>query len=64
MKNLKMDQPHDSKGELYQPSLPSVEEENRSLHHSLDRRRIIGEEHDHVTHALYSDFMHSYTMFL
>ena len=34
------------------------------MHHSIDRRRIVGEEHALSTYVLYFDFMHSYTMFL
>ena len=59
-----MDQQHDSLEELNQPTLPSLEEENRSMHLSLNRRKIIGERHDPVTHVFIYDFMHSYTMFL
>ena len=52
------------KEESNQLTLSSFEEENRSMHHSIDGRRIVGEKHDHVTYVLYSDFMYSYTMFL
>ena len=34
------------------------------MHHSIDRRRIVGEEHALNTCILYSNFMHSYTLFL
>ena len=61
---LELEQQHDSKEELNQPSLPSLEEESRSMHHSIDRRRIVGEDHALSTSILYYDFMHSYTMFL
>ena len=34
------------------------------MHHSINGRGIVGEEHDHVTYVLYSNFIHSYTMLL
>ena len=34
------------------------------MHHSIDRRRIVGEENALSRCILYSNFMHSYTMFL
>ena len=61
MDSVELEQQYHSKGELNQPSL---EGESRSMHHSIDRRRIIGEEHALNTCILYSNFMHYYTMFL
>ena len=63
MKLVELEQQHEYKEELNYPSLSLFEEENRSMHHSIDRRRIVGEEHALVTHVLYSGFMHSSTMF-
>ena len=64
MDSVELEQKYGSKGELNQPSLPSLEGESTSMHHSIDRRRIVGEEHALSTFILYYDFMHSYTMFL
>ena len=64
MNHVEMEQEHDSIRELNQPSLSLLEEEDRSMHHSIDMRRIVGEEHALVTYVLYSNFMHSSTMFL
>ena len=50
--------------ESNQLTLSSFEEDNRSMHDSIDGRRIVGEKNDHVTYVLYSNFMHYYTMFL
>ena len=61
---VEMEQQHDSKEELNQPSHSSLEEESRSMHHSIDGRRIVGEEHALSTSVLYSNFMHYYTIFL
>ena len=70
-KNGRGNFPHDTFGmegvkkkESNQLTLSSFEEDNRSVHHSIYGRRIVGEEHDHVTYVLYSNFMCSYTMFL
>ena len=64
MELVKLEQKYESKEELNQPSPSSLEEESRSMHHSIDRRRIVGEEHALSTCILYYEFMHSYTMFL
>ena len=62
--SVDLERKYGPKGELNQPSLPSLEGESRSMHHSINRRRIVGEEHALSTFILYYDFMHSYTMFL
>ena len=49
---------------MNQPSLPPLERESSSMHHSINRRRIVGGEHALNTCTLYSDFMHSYTIYL
>ena len=61
---VESEQQHYSKEELNQPSLSSLEEESRSMHHSIDMRRIVAGEHVLSSCVLYSDFMHSYTMLL
>ena len=64
MKFVDLGQQHDSMKELFQPSLPSFERGDRSMHHSICIRRTVGEEHAHVRHILFFDCMHSFTMFM
>ena len=36
----------------------------KSMHNSMCRRDIVGEESDHVKQVLFSDFTYSFTMFM
>lgn len=49
---MEMEKQHSSMGELNQPSFSILEEEDRSMHNSIDIRRIVGEENALVTHVL------------
>ena len=64
MDSVELEQQYGSKKELNQPSLPPLKRESRSMHHSIDGRRMFGGEHALNTCTLYSDFMHSYTISL
>ena len=64
MRYMELGQQHDSMKELLQPSLPSFERGERSMHHSICTRRIVGEEHTHVNHVLFSDCMYYFTMYM
>ena len=61
---VELEQQYGYKGVLNQPSLPPLGMESRSMHHSIDGRKFFGGEHALNTCTLYSDFMHSYTIFL
>ena len=50
--------------ESFQPSLPSFERGERSMHNSMCMRDIVGEEYDHVKQVSFSDFSHPFTMFM
>ena len=62
MHHVEMEQQHNSMRELIQPSLSTFERGDRSKHHFICFRRIIGEEHTYVNHVLFSDCMHYFTM--
>ena len=64
MYHVEMEQQHNSMEYLNQPSPSLLEEGDRPMHNSIDMRRIVGEEHALVTHFLYYDFMHYFTMFM
>ena len=64
MNYVELGQPGDSMQELFQPSLPSFERGEISMHNSMSRRSIVGEESNHVNHVLFSDCTYSYTMFM
>ena len=64
MKHVELGQQYDSMKELFQLSLPSFENGETSMHHSICTRMIVGEGHTHVNHALFSDCMYSVTMFM
>ena len=55
---------HESMKESFQPSLPSFERGDISMHHSICMRSIVGEEYDHVKHVLFSYFTYYCTMFM
>ena len=61
---VELGQQHDSMKELFQPSLHSFERGERSMHHSICMRIIVGKESDHVKHVLFSDYTYYFTMFM
>ena len=64
MNYVELGQPYDSMQELFQPSLPSLERGERSMHNSMCMRDIVGEGSDHVKKVSISDFSYSFTMFM
>ena len=64
MNHVELGQQYDSMKELFQPSLPSFERGERSMHHCICIRRIVGEGHTHVNHVLFSDCIHYFTIFM
>ena len=61
---LEFGRQHDSMKGLFQPYLPSLERGERSMHHSICMRSIVGEESDHVKKVLFFDCTYSFTMFM
>ena len=64
MNYVELGQQHDSMKGLFQPSLPSFERGEISMHHSICMRSIVGEESDHVKHVLFSNCVYYFTMFM
>ena len=64
MNHVELGQQYDSMKDSIQPSLPSFERGDRSMHHSICMRRIGCEEHTHVNHVLFSDCMYSFTVYM
>ena len=64
MYHMEMEKQHNSMEELIQPSLSLFEEGDRSMHHSIRLRRIIGEDNTYVNHVLFSNCMNSFTMYM
>ena len=64
MSYVELGQQHDSMKGLFQPSLPSFEKGERSMHNSMCMRGIVGEESDHVKKVSFSNFTYYFTMFM
>ena len=64
MHHVEMEQQHNSMRELIHPSLFSFERGDRSMHHSICLRRIVGEEHTHVNNVLIYDCMYYFTIYM
>ena len=64
MYHVDMGQPHNSMGELIQPSLSPFEEGNRPMHHSICLRRNFGEEYAHVNNVSFDFWLHYFTMYM
>ena len=62
MNHVEMGQQDISMEELIQPSLSLFEEGDRSMHHSICIRRIVGEEHTHVNNISFYDCMYYFTV--
>ena len=61
---MELGQPKDSMQESFQLFLPSFEKGGKFVNNSMYRRNNYGEKYDHVMHASFFDFMHSFTMLL
>lgn len=64
MKYVELGQPCDSMQELFQPSLPSFERGERSMHNSMCMRGIFREESGHVNQVSFSNFSYYFTVFM
>ena len=64
MSYVELGQPRDSMQESFQPSLPSFERGERSMHNSMCMRNIVGKISHHVKQVSFSDCTCYFTIFM